>query len=54
MSDTLDPLNFGAFWRPFRQDTTWSRDCLPFHGDYAELLRNTETLAYLIRSYTVF
>jgi transketolase len=29
-------------------------DCLPFHPDYPALLRNTETLAYLIRSYSVY
>ncbi|MGQ9629437.1 MAG: transketolase [bacterium] len=54
MNCKIDPLNFSQFWRPFRSDTTRTYDCLPFHDEYRELLRNTETLAYLIRSYSVY
>ena len=50
----IDPFDFCAFWQRFRQDTTSIRDCLPFHEDYFEVLHNTEILAYLIRSYTVY
>jgi transketolase len=49
----MDPFDAGNFWQPWRMRSTTSVDCLPFHGEYADLLRNTETLAYLIRSYTV-
>ena len=50
----MDPFDVGKFWQPWRARPTTSVDCLPFHGEYADLLRNTETLAYLIRSYTVY
>ena len=54
MHSELDPFDFAQFWRPIRQQTTRSWDCLPFHQEYPDLLSNTETLAYLIRSYTVY
>ena len=50
----MDPFDVGKFWQPWRARQTASVDCLPFHGEYPDLLRNTETLAYLIRSYTVY
>ncbi|MEI8188538.1 MAG: transketolase [candidate division NC10 bacterium] len=49
----MDPFDVRKFWQPWRARPTTSVDCLPFHGEYVDLLRNTETLAYLIRSYTV-
>jgi transketolase len=49
----MDPFDVREFWQPWRARPITSVDCLPFHGEYADLLRNTETLAYLIRSYTV-
>lgn len=54
MSSQMNPLDFTAFWKPFRDDTSRSRDILPFHQEYQDLLQNTEVLAYLIRSYTVY
>ena len=54
MSSKIDPLDSSQFWKPFREDTTRTFDCLPFHAEYPELLKNTETLAYLIRSYTAY
>lgn len=53
-TDRIDPLDASALWTPFRSDTRYRVDCLPFHQDYPELLRNTETLAYLLRSYTTW
>ena len=50
----FDPLDASQFWKPFRANTLQKYDCLPFHTEYAELLRNSEVLAYLIRSYTVW
>jgi len=50
----MGPLSVDQFWRPWRERTIVTRDCLPFHPDYGELLRNTEILAYLIRSYSVY
>jgi len=54
MAASFDPLDASQFWTPFRSDTLGRVDCLPFHAEYPELLRNTETLAYLIRSYTTW
>ena len=54
MNRPLDPLEFSRFWRPFRDCTTRTFDGLPFHDDYPALLKNTETLAYLIRSYSIY
>jgi transketolase len=50
----MNPLQYVNFWKPFREDTTRTRDILPFHQEYQELLHNTEVLAYLIRSYTIY
>lgn len=50
----MDPLDFASFWKPFRRRTTALVDVLPFHGDYPLLLKNCETFAYLIRSYTTY
>ena len=41
-------------WQRFRPDTRQRVDTLPFHAEYPELLHNSEMLAYLIRSYTVW
>ena len=54
MASKTDPFDFSHYWRPFRNDTTRVWDVLPYHDGYPNLLRNTETLAYLIRSYTVY
>lgn len=53
-AEAFDPLDAARFWRPFRHDTRYRVDCLPFHADYPELLRNSEILAYLIRTYTTW
>jgi transketolase len=50
----MDPFDFSQYWAPLRRSTRRSWDCLPFHSDYPELLRNTEILAYLIRNYSVY
>jgi transketolase len=47
-------LEFPRYWTPFREDPRRTVDCLPFHAEYPVLLKNTETLAYLIRSYSVY
>jgi transketolase len=51
VADVLDP---SPFWTPFRADCRQRVDCLPFHAEYGELLRSSETLAYLVRSYTTW
>jgi transketolase len=51
---TFDPLNASQFWKPFRKSTMQRYDYLPFHESYNELVKNTEILAYLIRSYSVW
>ena len=50
----MDPFDVGKFWQPWRTRQTAAVDCLPYHGGYADLLRNTEILAYLIRSYSIY
>jgi len=50
----LDPLDNGALWKPYRESSRRLVDCLPFHAERPRLLANLETLAYLIRSYTVW
>ncbi|MGD2175047.1 MAG: transketolase [Candidatus Brocadiaceae bacterium] len=54
MTGNSTPPGPSAYWKPFRPDTRKRADCLPFHSDYASLLENAETLAYLVRSYTVY
>jgi hypothetical protein len=49
---TFDPLDVTQFWNPFRSNPTASR-LSAFSPDYPDLVRGCETLAYLIRSYTV-
>ena len=49
-----DPLDAGALWTPYRKDNSRAWDVLPFHGEYPVLLKNCETLAYLIRSYSTY
>ncbi len=51
---TADPPGYDNLWRPFRERTARLEDVLPFHAEYASLLRNTEMFAYLIRSYTTY
>jgi transketolase len=51
---TMDPFDVGQFWQPFRADSMRFQEIFPHYGDYAQLVRETETLAYLIRSYSVY
>ena len=50
----FDPLDVARLWSPFRQNTRTRIDRLPHQPEYSDLLRSTETLAYLIRSYTTW
>ena len=52
--EVVDPLDPTKFWKPFRDNPTRRYDCLPFHSNYPDLLRGSEILAYLIRSYTAW
>lgn len=54
MTKEIDPFDFLNYWQPFRDDTTRILDVLPYHDEYKDLLRNTEVLTYLLRSYTVY
>jgi len=54
MSICLDPFNFEQFWQPYRKDTKRFQEVFPHQAEFPELVRQTETLAYLIRSYTVY
>jgi len=50
----VNPLDFEPFWRPFRENTRRFQEVFPHHADFARLAQETETLAYLIRSYSVY
>lgn len=54
MSKNLDPFDFSEIWQPFRSKSKRFQEVFPHHPEYAELIRKTEKLAYLIRSYTVY
>jgi len=41
-------------WKPFRQNTKRFRETFPHHEQYPKLLKSVDTLAYLIRSYSVY
>ena len=47
-------IRLSELWQPWRSDTRNFYDSLSFHKDYQDLLDNTETLAYLIRSITTY
>jgi transketolase len=49
-----DPFDVRRLWHPFRENCRRFEECFPHHGRYHDLLTETETLAYLIRSYAVF
>ncbi len=53
-SSTVDPFQFNNIWEPFRKNTQRFQEVFPHHKEYKELLSGTETLAYLIRSFTVY
>jgi transketolase len=47
-------LDFAQFWRPFRENTRQFQEVFSHHADFGRLVQETETLAYLIRSYSVY
>ena len=49
----MDPFDFGRLWTPFRANTRRFQEVFAHHRNYAGLLHQTETLAYLIRSYRI-
>jgi transketolase len=54
MKMETDPFDFRRFWTPYRENTRRFQEVFPHQDEYGELLQNTEKLAYLIRSYTVY
>ena len=50
----MDPLDQSKFWKPFRSNSRRFQEVFSHHRDYAHLVDETETLAYLIRSYAVY
>lgn len=50
----MDMFQFKEFWQPFRKDSKQLIDVLAHHDEYKSLLKETEMLAYLIRSYTTY
>lgn len=49
----MDPFAFHNFWKPFRENLGRFQEVFAHQPEYARLVRETELLAYLIRSYTV-
>ena len=49
----MDPFCFQPYWQPFRDNLGRFQEVFPHHEEYGRLTRETEILAYLIRSYTV-
>jgi len=47
-------MDHSSFWKPTRSDTRNYREVFPHRGDYEKLIMNTELMAYLIRSYSVW
>lgn len=50
----MDPFCSQSFWRPFREHVGRFQEVFPHHPEHAKLVRETEVLAYLVRSYTVY
>ena len=50
----VNPFDFRQLWRPIREDSKRFQEVFSHHDDYCRLVRETETLAYLIRSYSVY
>ena len=53
-TEAFDALDVARLWMPYRDNTRTRIDRLPFQDEHADLLRNTEKLAYLIRTYTTW
>jgi len=50
----MNPLDIPDIWQPFRSQRRRFQEVFCHHEDYGRLVRETETLAYLIRSYSVY
>lgn len=50
----LQSVNWNELWIPFRRDTRMFKEVLPHHAGYDALLKNLDTMAYLIRSLSVY
>ena len=54
MGRQMDPLDFQKFWKPFRENTRRFQEVFSHHEDFPKLVKQTEMLAYLVRSYSVY
>ncbi len=52
--NNMDPLKTEDLWVPWRTNTRRFREVFSHQPDYSELLKSTEQMAYLIRSYSVY
>lgn len=50
----MNPFDFQKLWQPFREDSKTFQEVFSHHDDSARLIKETEVLAYLIRSYAVY
>lgn len=49
----MNPFDSKPLWQPFRPDSRRFQEVFAHHDAYADLVKQTEVLAYLIRSYAV-
>ncbi|MBL7187949.1 MAG: transketolase [Phycisphaerae bacterium] len=50
----MNPLDASQFWKPFRANSRRFQEVFSHHKEHSDLVEQTETLAYLIRSYAVY
>ncbi len=50
----MDPFKHNNIWEPYRKNRRHFKEIFSHQDDYKSLIENTERLAYLIRSYSVY
>jgi len=50
----MDPFKHNNLWEPYRKNRRHFKEIFSHQDDYKSLIENTERLAYLIRSYSVY
>jgi transketolase len=50
----MDPFKHNNIWEPYRKNRRHFKEIFSHQDDYKPLIENTERLAYLIRSYSVY
>jgi transketolase len=50
----MNPFDYKMIWEPYRMNTRYFKEIFNHQSGYARLIENTERLAYLLRSYSVY